>query len=128
MKRSDFLKSLMAGVALASIPSAMVFETEEAAVVDVLQAAKLQINQCYEFKISQAFYDQLTVEHGPMWMQNFTNDLDKLCIELTGYPVKEVGFQDDDFAKGIYTVRSFRQEIEDEKRGALDKEAWSVKV
>ena len=66
-------------------------------------------------------YTYTLIKEGPkffkisegMWIRDFSlniADLDKLCIEKCGSPVKEIGYMDDDFAKGMLTVFPFARD------------------
>lgn len=115
MKRSEFLRTLIAGVAVTAIPGSLILDHD----YDVLKAAKLQVesmagapkNFVCSFKISQELWDKCANDDGTLSIKH----LDDLCIEMSGYPIKEVGYEEDDFLKNQLTVVSFRKEIENEK-------------
>jgi hypothetical protein len=111
MKRSDFLKSIIGGAVVAAISPMLLAKESVAAIPVEVNALK---PYCYSFKITEECYRQL-VKQPIVGITNPLHPLDALCRDLTGYPIKEIGFCDDDFAKNYYTVVSFRAEIEREK-------------
>lgn len=109
MKRSDFLKSIIGGAVVAAISPMLLAEESIATIPVEVDALK---PYCYSFKVTKELWDRCTDDDGDLSIKY----LDDLCIDLTGYPIKEVGYVDDDFAKNYYTVVSFRAEIENEKQ------------
>lgn len=121
MNRKDFLKSILGGAVVAAISPMLI--VEEPTDYNVINAAIQQINNngyrpyCYSFKITKKLYDSLVTQNGRVvGITDPLHPLDELCKDLTGYPIKEIGFEGDDFAHDTFTVVSFRMEIENEKQ------------
>jgi hypothetical protein len=97
MKRSTFIKSLLAGAVVAALPVKLL-------------ADKAATPKLYAFKINHDVYKRIQMNSIGF------EGIDKLCIELTGYPVKQIGYERDDFACNRFTVVSFRKEMEESKQ------------
>lgn len=104
MKRLDFLKAIIGGAVVAAVSPLVIAGDTIPIEVDALKP------NCYSFKITGELWKRCTADDGNLDIRY----LDNLCIELTGYPIKEVGYNFDDFAYNRLTVVSFRAEVERE--------------
>lgn len=110
MKRSDFLKSIIGGAVVAAISPMLLAEQPSAVAAIPIEVNALK-PYCYSFKITRELYNNL-MKQPLVGITNPLHPLDQLCKDLTGYPIKEIGYVDDDFVKDQWTVVSFRAEME----------------